>query len=276
MQSPNLSSAQKSFLIAKQLSASKRLDDWIAFFAPVAEYDSQGDRVRARLRKWGLVCIVLGVLGGIFLLPLLLLIPGVYMLIKRARMAKEDLPPSLQGFVMPLLTLMREEVPAESEVRLELDLRGYERPDKQLPYKGPSRGNVLFYRDDWAAGAFPLADGSRVEWKATDFVRTSKLTKRSASGKYKTKRKVKLVRTYSVGLRALAANYLVSKTLSTQAGDGGQVRGKVREGEKRNLIRITSKQPPFTSFVDPSYEDLVNTVTKAYGMLSAPQERRPA
>jgi hypothetical protein len=267
-----LSSAQRSFLIVKQLSASKSLDDWIAFLSPLAEYDSRGDRMRARLRKAGLACVFVGGAGAIFAHPLFAIaaLPGAYMLIKRLRMAKEDLPPSLQGFLMPLLTLMREEVPAKSEVRLELDLRGYQRPDKQIPYRATSTANVSFYRDDWGAGEFPLADGNRVEWKATDFVRISKRTKRSASGKYKTKQKTKLVRIYTVGLRALAANYLVSKNAPAEPG----ARCKVREGEKRNEIRITSKQPPVTSFVDPKYEDLVNTITKAYGMLSAPQERR--
>jgi hypothetical protein len=278
---PSLNAEQKVFLRKKQLSASRPIDDWIAFLGPIASYDRGADRTRGRLLLIGILCIVVGLVGGAILAatirspyPLAIVLVGVVLLVIRAWMARTDVPNSLSGFVLPMLTLFREEVPRKSEVRLELDLRGYQRPDKQTAQSEPRSKSTRFYQDAWAAGMFPLADGNRVAWRATDAVRVRRYWKKCSSGKMKLKTKLKLSRSYAVGLQVSAKHYEVSQTSVAKPIEG--CRCTVREGAKRSEIRLLSKQPPAPRWVEPCCEDLVKVIAAAYAALAPRAERKPS
>ena len=79
----------------------------------------------------------------------------------------------------------------ETEVQLILDFRGDTHEKKQHCTKKLGNGFVNTYRDPWFSGYAYLADKTLLQWEFTTITKHKRVTKRSRSGKRKTKDKYK-------------------------------------------------------------------------------------
>jgi hypothetical protein len=111
---------------------------------------------------------------------------------------KTALPPRSLDFVLPLLRILLEDVPADGYLGLRADLSGPEVPGKvgpeqQLPANRPGVRKIeqTFAFDPWLALEAKLTNKAKLDLWVADVVRTRKIFKRSSSGKLKTKWKRK-------------------------------------------------------------------------------------
>jgi hypothetical protein len=158
---------QRALVEDRRVAGKRSPDEWLRLLGPVAEFDRQADAVRQ---------------GG-----------GGFWDRRFAR--KHDVANGLRSFTLPLLPILREDQDPALPLELSLDFTGAEQKSKETgtsePYRKGAYHKVVdtFYDDPWIAGRARFVDGADVRFTVIDHVRSSRKTKRSASGK--TKRKTK-------------------------------------------------------------------------------------
>jgi hypothetical protein len=238
----SLDHEQKRFLAEKLIEGTRTADEWLSLLGPLAEYDRHGDAVRSVLKKAGcisalafLACLYLGVVVGLWMLFVIMLIIAIVGVTIFTRQFKEDLPDNFRKFVVPLISILREEMEPDQALYLRLDFRGGEHKEKQV-VRGQSpttQGKETYFVDTWIAGKTSLADDSRLEWEVADNIRRRQITKRRSS-KVKTKVKHKIKTLIDVRLGPSAEHY-------TPADTGGASEGMqtgLKLGEKRSTVRV--------------------------------------
>ena len=159
--------------------------------------------------------------------------PGFF---KRVFTRKKKLPPAAQGFIVPLLALLREDLQRNTPISLRIDFR--EAPGQEHKVEPPPPGyrsmEETLRAQNWFAGGTELVDGARVQWSITDHVRERKGWKRSASGKLKRKSKSKKKAHIDVWLAVPAQLYRVAERPTPP--DVKKV--KVKEGDKRDKLHV--------------------------------------
>jgi hypothetical protein len=106
-----------------------------------------------------------------------------------------DVSNNFREFVIPVLSVFREDIEPAQPVHLELDLSSpTAAPKKQGESPAYSVGvyhKVIdtTYVDPWMSAEAVLVDGTRLSWRVSDSIRERKKTKRNPRGKYKTKTK---------------------------------------------------------------------------------------
>lgn len=216
---------------------------WLACLGPLAERDRRGDTVR-RSVGWGiaaacaaafvaLACAHVAVTGAVF--AALAAAGGVaFFLLKR-----QDLPNAPLQFLLPLLVVLREELPPETPVTLRLDLSGAQQAHKRLGERrwdtGWPKVKEQQFADPWLSGEARLADDSRLHWDLVDHLRRRDVRRRNARGKIKRKTKYRVKRHLTVRLGLPHESYATaSAPAATQPGD----RLAVRPGERRDVVRV--------------------------------------
>ncbi|MEW6126394.1 MAG: hypothetical protein AB1757_04960 [Acidobacteriota bacterium] len=224
-----LTPEQKLFVKERMVEGTTTPDDWLVLFGKVAEYDSLRDS-SSKTVGWmgcggcaGLVLLfILGVsnviLFPIFVIALIIFI-GVSVILGKHR---KDVPNHLRLFVVPLLSVLREEMRRGESLYLRLDLRGGTVADKlhsnQLSKKGQqlqasgSKIKEEFFQDVWLTGSARLADGTQLQMRVVDRIRKREEGKRRSSGKYKTKTKHKIKSRLEARLQFKRAKYTFDKT----------------------------------------------------------------
>lgn len=195
-----LNDEQKGIVHAKAVSLNRPIDDLIALLAPIAKSDALTDKQRT---KFGcsaalafiasIVAILLapGKLGiGLFLV---LLGAGIALVVLYRRSKSEDLSDNLRVTALPMLVALRDDFSSDP-VSLKLDLRAPTAKEKKTGEEkstGMMKTVVTTYVDPWLTCEATLADGSRMQWSVVDHIRERKRWKKSVSGKYKQKTKLK-------------------------------------------------------------------------------------
>jgi hypothetical protein len=247
----SLTPEQKRFVEDKYIEASRTPSEWLAFFARIAEYDRHGDSGRKLLGRAGIgfaiaafVSIFVSVVAESFIPSLVVwpiaILMGLLYLIKK----KSDLPNKFREFVVPLVSILREEMRASEPLFLHLDFRGGTEQYKQTSgehFKTAKRPasyvkadiTERFFSDIWIEGRARLADDSRLELAIVDHICERKVGKRNARGKYKTKTKYKIKSVIEARLQLPQEDYALM-------GAGGRESDRIRlkSGEKRNAIRV--------------------------------------
>lgn len=237
---------QLELLSKKQMSASRTPAEWISYLGGLAAYDRTADALR-RAAGWSiLIALVLGfVVAGILdnlllFLPFLLLM--IIAIILYFRLKRDDLPNSMRQTILPLVALLREEMESDAQLHLRFDLTGARRKEKQqgagrpLPPGRYIKGTETIYKDHWFEGKGTLADGTAAEWSVTDMIREREVTKQGRSGKIKTKTKHKVRRLLDVRVGLRQEDYALAD--ATQSGGKGRDRVAIKEGEKRNVVKL--------------------------------------
>jgi hypothetical protein len=271
----SLNDQQKQFLREKQIDAEFPTDTWIAFLKGVASYDQHGDSLRKAIGWIAAIGIIVGFFGAIFaesVAMLLFVMLGLIALAFYFILRKVDVPNTLREFVLPFITLIREDVAPDDTVHMQLDLRGGTKDDKKKSTENFEHlGRKIqqnFYNDSWMQGDTKLADGTALQWEIYDYIRERQITKRNPRGKTKTKTKYKVRRTFDVRVGLRGDEY----ALNTAASAPTVGKTSVKQGEKRNVIR-TRHSTIGTSLTDvPSMNDMMTPITAAYQRVSLKQE----
>lgn len=181
-----LTAEQRRLLEARRVDQSYTPGQWLSILRPLA----RSDRARGWRRfAFGCVCVLAFMFAFLFGIgfafsmgwrdPLVvLLLIGIVSLILYRREAPPDLPNDVRRFVLPLISILREEMSPADRLSLRMDLRGRLHKDKQVGKPTASAPNSVgrhyvetHYLDPWLVGKARLADGANLEWRVTDHVR---------------------------------------------------------------------------------------------------------
>ena len=265
----SLSAEQKSILSRKQLELERPVDELLAVLKPLAVCDSIANKSQTRFGCTFGLLLVVSIGAAIFFAnigwsaittaAIVLLVAGTIAAGWFWRwLAGLDVSNNLRSFVVPVLTLFREDIDPKTPVRLRLDLSSPTAKPKKTGESDPFKQGVYHkvidttYVDPWMTADTVLVDGTKLSWSVTDRIRERKKTKRNARGKYKTKTKYKKVSDLDVQLSLRTRNYAVGAPEAELSTDGR--RSKV--GVERS-VRSESLDP-----IDP--RALIDAITDIY------------
>lgn len=201
----SLNAEQKQILVDKRIDASRPVDELLTLMKPLAACDTLADKARTKFGCSFALAIVVTIFGGIFLLNVGGIVGGIVGLLLVAVtitlgyfyfwMKKIDISNNFRQFVLPVLSVFREDIDASKPVTIKLDLSSPTHKSKQQSESAPYSKGVYhkvidcIYRDPWMTAEAVLVDGTKLSWSVTDVIRERKKTKRNPRGKYKTKTK---------------------------------------------------------------------------------------
>jgi len=240
----SLNAEQKQILVDKRIDASRSVDELLALMKPLAACDTLADKSRTKLGCSFALAIVItivafffltnvsfavAVIGGLVLAAVAIALGYFYFWTK-----KIDISNNFRQFVIPVLSVFREDIDPGRPVNIKLDLSSPTHKTKlqseSEPYKHGVYHKVIdsIYRDPWMEADAVLVDGTKLSWSVTDVIRERKKTKRNARGKYKTKTKYskKTNLEVSVGLRR--------KTYDVSAPADAEL----SSDEKRSVVKV--------------------------------------
>jgi hypothetical protein len=276
----SLSAEQKQILKAKQVDESRPVDEWLTLFKPLAASDAAMDKARKPLGCTFALSIVLGVIslfvfgnngwgpaGYVAIGVIVAVLIGSSSLYFWTRGA--DLSNNMREFIVPVLTVFREDIDPARPVHLKLDLRSPTCKAKKTavsaPYKKGAYHKIVdtTYTDEWMTARAFLVDGTRLSWQVTDTIRERQKTKRNARGKYKSKTKYSKKSELEVELALRKKTY-----------DIGNVRAaEVTQDEKKNTVRVETKVRSATlDAVAP--RALIDLVVSVYAKAKPAKEAR--
>jgi hypothetical protein len=265
----SLNGEQKSVLRDKKISASHTPAEWIAMLGALARYDREGDSSR-KVAGWGIAIGIIGALvggivtGSLVVLGIFLIITIASILLYRS-LKSADLSNSLREFVLPLLALMREDMNPDAPLHLTVSFkRSLAEENQKSSRKLPGGRDITqnMYKNGWMEGEGVLADGSTLGWSIVDLIRERKITKRNPRGKLKMKTKYKVRRIIDMRVGLRREDYTLEGAKGTI--DGRVARVNVKEGEKRNVLKV--RRVIETSSVDPTLDvkDFIDPLAAAF------------
>jgi hypothetical protein len=251
----SLNEEQKRALRDKKIRLNRPIGELLEFFKPLAACDTMADKVRTKLGCTFAVGIVLTIGALIFAanawtLPVTLLVIVVAVLTIALGFfwswtRKIDVSNNFRGFMIPVLTVLREDIDPAHPVQLAIDLTSPTAPSKKKStspeYKHGAYYKIIdsTYVDDWMTFDARLVDGTKLSWHVTDTIRERKKTKKNPRGKIKTKTKYAKKTDLEVSMGLLKKAYAVDGT----AG------GEVTSDDKRNVVELQRRVR--TASLDP-------------------------
>lgn len=201
----SLSASEKNLLKTKQIVGEATSDEWLSLFTKLRNFDKEGDKTR-RNGGWmiaggiiiSFISVFLIAFGiGLVTLPIGLLITIVGLTIYLYMRSFDISGEIFTDRLLPIVKILREEMRSGEKIKMNLDLRGFNLPEKFVrkedSYADPVYTSMThsYYKDPWLSGEAMLADGTKLNWNVIDFVRSTYKTKRNARGKHKAKTKNK-------------------------------------------------------------------------------------
>ncbi|MEO5929814.1 MAG: hypothetical protein ABIR47_07770, partial [Candidatus Kapaibacterium sp.] len=195
----SLSSEQRSLVRTKRINATHTPDEWIALLGTVANLDRSVEQLR-RIAGWSVflsivICLIAGM--GLHSAPLLFLFAAlavaalaVYFFARH-----NDLSNNLRKFILPMITLMREDIDRDGALTLRLNLsdpmtKEFQTGSETLRTRLNTEQTT--FQITWMEAETVLADDSTLELTIADQIRQRKTTKRNARGKVKVKFKYRV------------------------------------------------------------------------------------
>ena len=278
----SLDPEQKEILRSKQVKLNRPVDEVLKLLRPLAACDALADQARTRLGCSLAVSIVLAIVGGIFFLstsndfPKSITIPIIAAILLIAIALgyfwnwtrRIDVSNNCRQFVVPILTVFREDFDATQPMQLRLDLSPPMDPSKKRSQSDPEAQGAYYkviesvYVDPWMSAEAMLVDGTKLSWEITDTIRSRRKTKRTARGKIKTKTKNKKKTDLDVTLSLRAKEYEI-------AGDDVEKRGKRNVVQVQHTIHSESLDP-----IDPRV--MIDMVAEVYRRATPAQKEARA
>jgi hypothetical protein len=263
----SLSSEQKQILSQKQLEMNRPVDELLAMLKPLAACDAVANKSQTRFGCGFGIMFALGIVGVIVFSNLgwSVVTTAIFLLFVAATVAVGvfalwlrgiDVSDNLRSFVVPILTLFREDIDPKSPVHLRLDLSKPNASTKKTAESAPYKHGVYHkvidttYVDPWMSAEAVLVDGTKLAWSVTDRIRERKKTKRNARGKYKTKTKYTKKTDLEVQLALRTKTYALADAEVSSDGKRSKV-------EVQRSIRTDSLAP-----IDP--RGLIDAITDVY------------
>ena len=283
-----LNPSQKDFLKTKTLQGKTTLEELLEFLKKLKEYDELGDAARKQLGMVllfcgigifaGIVCAATGFsqILGMVIIAVAVICAFVFGIIF-SRLKGYDLPDQLRNLIVPLLTILKEDMAPNRPVEVSFDLRGRTR-DKQTSDEKPKmmsgypKVRYTRFTDEWFTFRTKLVDKTAVQLKCISFIERRGITKRSRSGKIKSKTKWKNRAVVDLSLKppAEAAAHLAEGpvshpdlSLSVSSGEKGKtIRGR-RVREKKGF---ESAPPVF------QLDEVLDLAAQSFGLLGTEGE----
>ncbi len=208
----SLNEEQQDIIAQKTLDGRHTAVKWLRTFRKLALLDKLGDSYRAdQSYMWKIVgAITVGMISFfaamgsenyfIFIVTAACIGAIIKVLYDRKKIKKLDLSNHLRLFLMPLLTILREDVSKNKRLSIQATLKEADSEEykiKEIPFegKGYPKINELHYKIPRIILSTTLIDNTALLLTTTDFVRKRNITKKNPRGKikYKTKFKVKQV-----------------------------------------------------------------------------------
>lgn len=266
----SLNVEQKRILNEKTVDLNRPVEEILTLLKPLAACDTVADKSRTPLGCTFGICIPL--LIGAFIVfsnvgwswwsylvlaALIAVLVGAFVLWRWTKHI--DLSNNFRQFVLPVLTVLREDFAPGEPVHVHLDLSEPTDAKKKTgqlpPYASGAYHKVIesTYVDRWMTADATLADGSKLSWSIEDSIRERKKTKRNARGKYKTKTKYTKKSDIDVELGLRKKLYDVSRPAGAE----------IEDDEKRNTVKHSRKiKSPSLDPLDP--RALIDLLTEVY------------
>ena len=186
---------QVRFVIDKVIEGSHTADDWLSRLNRIAFMDLVGDETREQAGSlsvnFGILTVVTLVLTifrpVLFFLPLGFLIIFAYFFSLYISLLKIDISNHMRIFLVPLIGILKEQIPESAEIYLKLDFSKAVGKEK-LTVTDEAGGDkqTRFYRHHWMDGKVTLNDGITVKWSIEDEIirRNSRLMEKAEKMKF--------------------------------------------------------------------------------------------
>jgi hypothetical protein len=179
----------------------------------------------------------------------------------------------LSDLLIPLITILKEDVTAGEPMELVLDMGPAAANSKQVvaPDAAPQIPNstTTYFVSPWLKLKARFADGSIINCQMVDHVRRRKITKRSSSGKvkYKTKDKVTIVMKVQLGL-PLSTYRVAPEAASLQAA---RVKEVAPEASRQPVV-VVRQMTVERLGTGPSLDEVLHGIASAYRSVSPNSE----
>jgi hypothetical protein len=274
-----LSPAERATITSGQFAGDFTADALLDQMRTLANFDAKNDATRATLTKWAAGTFIamfaslflFGILGAFAgILTGALLITTIVLALTGRRLRNVDIANNFRDVALPFLAIIKQDMDRDQTLSVRIDLRAPDDARKRKgsgkPYKAGVYTNIIDtnYHDAWFHGSARLADGSLLSWDVADDICQSKRTKRSSSGKSKTK-----TRSYKRTVVSIALS-VTNKRYGVNAGlESSRHKVAVRDGAKRRVIKLTRKiKAKSLDPIDPRV--LIDAVSSAYKRVAAP------
>lgn len=246
-----LNEEQRQIIAQKQVKLTRPIDELIALLKPIADMDKVlGSGGCAQLGCTFFAAIFLGIAGNSAIIAMNL--PGwlvfvwiglwavlfLFTLVMYFKTRNIDVSDNLRISIMPMLYVLRDDIEPQESVELVLDLRAPMAKEKLLRTEKPrERLTETFYSDPWMSAEAILVDGSRLRWSVTDLIRHRSVTKKTRSGKWKTKTKDS--KKCSVDVELTVRN----KSYEVQGGETGEKKTSLSDKKTMKLTSANAVDP---------------------------------
>lgn len=198
----SLTPEQRQFATDKTISTTLKIGKWLGFLSKVGAYDAAIDSVVKNLLKISIACFVIAFLSifaaafseviEIFLVTPILVVVGIFLLLKRKKLKEKDINNYMRLFFIPILQVLSKKTGDDTRLASTIDFRN---PRKVLKAEESKVGerNLKLYKPKYIVSRVELRDNSKLEFVVADDIMDFTWKKRNARGKTKYKSKTKYV-----------------------------------------------------------------------------------
>ncbi len=264
-----LSPEQRSFIKNAQRKFVGTPEELLTFFKPMAVFDKSLDDARSQLLTVAILCFVLtfvGIIGVailaedypfVIVLEILVFLMIFAAAILRWMLGKIDIHNNLREFIVPIINLVGQDMPAGQKIAIDLDLRGKTIDGKLKDTRKDNPGwfsypkvTTRIYEDPWFRLNGQLVDGSRLMLNVDDQITRIDKTYKGMSGKIKSKTKYKVKHAITASLALRHKKYAIATETDIKNLGAG---AKFKDGDNRQLISLkrTLKTDDIEKNLDP-------------------------
>ncbi len=195
----SLTEEQKQFYQHKTISDTRKIKDWIVFFAGISVLDKLGDEKRSNLKSWAIFCLFFAFVFILLTVNLdepyypfgigVFIIIAIVLFYRRFRLKKNDISNYLRLFFVPVLQVLREKAGPEARLAATLDFHDIRNHEPVKSKVGVRKQSL--YTAIYMLGRVQLLDEVKLQFGVQDELRDQKWTTTSMSGKTKWKSKTK-------------------------------------------------------------------------------------
>ncbi len=249
----------------------------------LAKFDQQNSAMRSRLLKWKLLAIALAI-GILFISPLpfglrlcifaVAIAAFIYLSMITRRLSQFAISENISAVALPFIAILKQDMRAAQKLSVRLDLTPVIDSKKcagtSKPYERGAYNKIVdtTYRDPWFDGSARLADDAILRWRLLDTICESKRSKRSSSGKTKTKLRHCKRSLVAIGLSLPNKSYGVNASAS-RSPQLPVSKITVQHSAKRSDVKLVRKfKAKSLEPLDPRV--LIDVISEAYQRATPP------
>jgi len=163
----------------------------------------------------------------------------------------------LVNFIMPLIQCFSEEIPKDTPVELQIDLRNKRSADFVYTPENPVI-DWKYYQVPWFTLKSRLIDGAVMELKINYLIRYRRYSKKGRSGKWKAKEKIKVKIVYELAMAFPKKRYQSTRLESNTD------RLRIKENEKRIVVKTKAFRRSSVLDTVPELSQVLQLAKSAY------------